>query len=271
MINRDNYEEVMFGMIEGLYSEAELHQLSQQIAADPFLAAEWSHWATTQLQDDLSDYTPAAAEWADRYLANKKAVSILGSRYARRAGRVAAAVALFVGCWCLLPESPAPPANRYPLTDRTSAPTVKPTADPPARPSPSTEQPVHRPATVAIASTHTASDKYVSVATVPETEQQPPFPQPADNTSMSTDQVAAAEPQASLTERAQAMETPLFTVSIHTQVVPTAPRKNRQAKDLLTNSRLQLTTTPSEEGLQLRLQGANHATLELPLQKEIHN
>lgn len=274
MINRDNYEEIMFGMIEGLYSEAERHQLLQQIAADPFLTTEWSHWCGTQLEDDLSDYTPAAANWATAYLANKKLRPNPVLHYARWTGRIAAAIALLFGCWYFLHEPPSLPAGSHQLTSQDHVSVAQRPPHATAVPSPTTGRLAHDPMVVPAASNHTDTEKAVSAADIPDKEQQ--IPHPADDSPLPAGEATATEPRLPTeAESAQPTATPIFTVSIHTEVIndytPATSRNKGQARDLLTNSRLRLTTDQIDGGLQLRLQGANHANLQIPLQKEVHH
>lgn len=276
MINRDNYEEVMFGMVEGLYSEAELQALLQQIETDPFLTAEWSRWAASQLKDDLSAYVPVATDWATAYLTHKKHTTTLGVRYIRRAGRVAATIALLLGCWYILREPRLLPESSHRLTGQGNAAADHHPANLPTIPPQFAGRTPSRVATEPVAHIYSISDEAVSTVTLSDTGQQTPTHQQAGKEELPAGKVVVHEPQLAIVEEStQLPAAPLFTVSIHTEIVndnaPPTSRTNRQAKDLLTNSQLRFTTDQTEGGPQLLLQGTNHATLQLSLQKEVHH
>ena len=71
MITRENYEEIMFLLLEKQYSKEEEEKILNEIQTDPFLSAEWENWNQAVVAEDLSDYFIESDNWSSTYLHDK--------------------------------------------------------------------------------------------------------------------------------------------------------------------------------------------------------
>ncbi len=97
MINRENFEEIMFMMSEGHYPAAEMEELLRAIGRDAFLSNEWEKWRLLRLSDPVESYADEAGHWADQFIQSRKQRTIRPVWY-RTLGAVAAATLLVLVC-----------------------------------------------------------------------------------------------------------------------------------------------------------------------------
>jgi hypothetical protein len=65
IITRDNYEEIMFGLLENEYSKDVRENIFEQIHSDTFLTFEWKQWSKTQYTESTETYKEKEAEFLE--------------------------------------------------------------------------------------------------------------------------------------------------------------------------------------------------------------
>lgn len=65
IITRDNYEEIMFGLLENAYTREEQDNLLDQIQADTFLSFEWQQWQKATFTESTEFYKQSEAEFLE--------------------------------------------------------------------------------------------------------------------------------------------------------------------------------------------------------------
>ena len=68
ILNIDNYEEIMFRLLEDDFDESTRNDLLQQIEKDELFKFEWESWQKTKFQDSLENYTDESRELTDKIL-----------------------------------------------------------------------------------------------------------------------------------------------------------------------------------------------------------
>ncbi|MFM6983828.1 MAG: hypothetical protein ACKOXF_06830 [Chitinophagaceae bacterium] len=72
IITRENYEEVMFGLLENEYSKEVRDNLLDQIQADTFLAFEWKQWSKASFSESTESYRKNEAEFLESLTREEK-------------------------------------------------------------------------------------------------------------------------------------------------------------------------------------------------------
>jgi hypothetical protein len=67
-LNIDNYEEIMFRLLEDDFDEPTRTDLLQQIEKDELFKFEWELWQKTKFQDSLENYTDESRELTDKII-----------------------------------------------------------------------------------------------------------------------------------------------------------------------------------------------------------
>jgi hypothetical protein len=67
-LNIDNYEEIMFRLLEDDFDEPTRTDLLEQIAADELFKFEWESWQRTKFHDALENYEDESRELTDKIL-----------------------------------------------------------------------------------------------------------------------------------------------------------------------------------------------------------
>lgn len=65
IVTRDNYEEVMFNLLENLYSKEVSENILDQINADTFLSFEWHQWSKATFTESTEFYKNSEAEFIE--------------------------------------------------------------------------------------------------------------------------------------------------------------------------------------------------------------
>lgn len=65
IITRENYEEIMFGLLENAYNREEQNNLLDQIHADTFLSFEWQQWQKASFSESTEFYKQSEAEFLE--------------------------------------------------------------------------------------------------------------------------------------------------------------------------------------------------------------
>lgn len=68
LINIDNYEEIMFRLVEDDYDESTRIDLLQQIESDALFKFEWESWQKTKFVDPLENYAVESKELTEKIL-----------------------------------------------------------------------------------------------------------------------------------------------------------------------------------------------------------
>lgn len=95
IITRDNYEEVMFGLLENEYSKEVRENLLDQIQADTFLAFEWKQWSKASFSESTEVYRNKEAEFLESLTREEKKRGGLFILYRNFA--IAASLILLIG------------------------------------------------------------------------------------------------------------------------------------------------------------------------------
>ena len=67
-INIDNYEEIMFQLLEGDFDEQTCNDLLQQIEKDELFKFEWEAWQKTRFVDPIENYTASSKELTEKIM-----------------------------------------------------------------------------------------------------------------------------------------------------------------------------------------------------------
>jgi hypothetical protein len=67
-INIDNYEEIMFRLVEDDFDKPTRIDLLQQIEADELFKFEWESWQKTKFADPLENYTDESRELTEKII-----------------------------------------------------------------------------------------------------------------------------------------------------------------------------------------------------------
>jgi hypothetical protein len=123
-ITADNYEEIMFRLVEDDFDEATRKDLLDQIAADPLFRFEWESWQKTVFADPIENYAAEGSALAETI------IQIAEPRINRK--RVyyylaAASVAVFLVSWFLL-NIPFNPDTKTKVVESVKNPKVNPEA-----------------------------------------------------------------------------------------------------------------------------------------------
>ncbi len=65
IITRENYEEIMFGLLENAYTREEHDNILDQIHADTFLSFEWQQWQKASFAESTEFYKQSEAEFLE--------------------------------------------------------------------------------------------------------------------------------------------------------------------------------------------------------------
>lgn len=65
IITRENYEEIMFGLLENAYTREEHDNILDQIHADTFLSFEWQQWQKATFAESTEFYKQSEAEFLE--------------------------------------------------------------------------------------------------------------------------------------------------------------------------------------------------------------
>lgn len=95
IITRDNYEEVMFGLLENEYSKEVRENLLDQIHADTFLSFEWKQWSKASFAESTEVYRNNEAEFLESLTREEKKRGGIFTLYRNYA--IAASLVLLIG------------------------------------------------------------------------------------------------------------------------------------------------------------------------------
>lgn len=95
IITRDNYEEVMFGLLENEYSKEVRENLLDQIHADTFLSFEWKQWSKACFAESTEAYRNNEAEFLESLTREEKKRGGIFTLYRNYA--IAASLVLLIG------------------------------------------------------------------------------------------------------------------------------------------------------------------------------
>lgn len=101
IVNRENYEEVMFGLLENEYSAEVQKDILDQIKTDVFLSFEWEQWKKSFYTESIEEYRFENIEFIESLI--KKEPLRIGF-YAKR-GAIAASMILLIVMFFLLREN----------------------------------------------------------------------------------------------------------------------------------------------------------------------
>lgn len=99
IVTRDNYEEVMFNLLENAYTKEIADNIHEQINADTFLSFEWQQWSKATYSESLEYYKNTEAEFIENLTKeeenNKKGIAFYWLA-------IAASLVLIVGLYLVL-------------------------------------------------------------------------------------------------------------------------------------------------------------------------
>lgn len=95
IITRDNYEEVMFGLLENEYSKEVRENLLDQIHADTFLSFEWNQWSKATFSESTEVYRNKEAAFLEGLTREEKKRGGIFTLYRNYA--IAASLVLLIG------------------------------------------------------------------------------------------------------------------------------------------------------------------------------
>lgn len=95
IITRDNYEEVMFGLLENEYSKEVRENLLDQIHADTFLSFEWKQWSKACFAESTEAYRNNEAQFLESLTREEKKRGGIFTLYRNYA--IAASLVLLIG------------------------------------------------------------------------------------------------------------------------------------------------------------------------------
>lgn len=95
IITRENYEEVMFGLLENEYSKEVRENLLDQIHADTFLSFEWNQWSKATFAESTEVYRNKEAAFLEGLTRDEKKRGGVFTLYRNYA--IAASLVLFIG------------------------------------------------------------------------------------------------------------------------------------------------------------------------------
>lgn len=122
VVTRENYEEIMFGLLENEFEPAMREDILNQIEADTFLAFEWKQWSKANFTESLETYKSQEAEFIESLVKEDKK-AIIFPIYRQLSW--AAVIALFIGLGLVLYNSVDKQVQNVSLTTQNS--TILPT------------------------------------------------------------------------------------------------------------------------------------------------
>jgi hypothetical protein len=101
LINIDNYEEIMFRLVEDDFDKQTRTDLLQQIEADELFKFEWESWQKTKFTDPLENYSAESSELTEKIILIAEP-KVTGRKRIIYYWAVAASIILLIGTLFLL-------------------------------------------------------------------------------------------------------------------------------------------------------------------------
>ena len=101
LINIDNYEEIMFRLVEDDFDKQTRTDLLQQIEADELFKFEWESWQKTRFTDPLENYSAESSELTEKIILIAEPQTI-GRKRVAYYWAAAASIILLIGALFLL-------------------------------------------------------------------------------------------------------------------------------------------------------------------------
>jgi hypothetical protein len=115
IITRDNYEEIMFGLLENEYSKEVRENILEQIHADTFLTFEWKQWSKAQYTESTEAYKEKEAVFLESL--TREPSDRKGFVFFYKPLALAASLLLLLGLSILVVRQSEAPDSQLPLVE----------------------------------------------------------------------------------------------------------------------------------------------------------